>query len=242
MKLDIYGRPFLFKAINRSKSYTTHTGGLLTILGIALLCLISLQIILDFLDTKNPVVSVNRIKMSKAPYLNLSMHKIGAGSTIFNGYKILTTEEIKRYATIRIEMLTTIRDQNGTLVDQVEKLGMISCANITNNDFAKELAEAGFEDESNSVTYSALFLHSALCLDAKPENWYIMGSKSNLPYRRYVIRVYPCSLEDPSQCAGMRELGTTLFGVAPMTKIANYSDKGKPLRTITDADTILYIY
>ena len=238
--LDVFGQPFSFRATKTSKTYSTIIGGVFTLLSVIFLILISLVILHRFLDTTKPVVSVNKIKLLRAPRLDLLKHQVGYGAGFYAMNDFLETSKLDRYLTIKIEMVITREKKGGGLVEEVKPLALVSC-NETSNEHTKELASVGFNETGSTVNFNALFSKTTLCIDFNPEDWFIEGSRFSLPYRRFVAKFYPCSLEDPSQCVGSDELSTVLVGVVPKTKIANYSDKGNPLRHVIDADSILYL-
>ena len=116
---DVFGRTFSLYAMKGKKTFTTATGGLLTLLAIILFSIITYIVLSDYRDTTKPVVSVNKIKM-KAP-LPINFHENGIISAVAAFHlDFLKSEQTKKYFTLRPEIVTTTKDAEGNYVEKVE--------------------------------------------------------------------------------------------------------------------------
>ena len=224
-KLDHFSRNFSFNARRGSKHFKTAIGGFITIKGQLLLFTIALIIFQRYRDTTKPVVSVNKVRLKTAPKLDLLKHNIRLRFAILNASTVLNGEEIYQYFTFRGEFATRTKAQDGTYREEIQPVDVRSCR----------------DNQAPATNSSSLFSNSTICSRPRPEDWYIAGSSSSLPNRRYVIKIYPCSLPDRSQCASLYQLSLTIIGNLPSYKIANYSNKKDPLIPVLDVDNGNYI-
>ena len=239
-QFDFFAKKFSFNSTKNSHTFKTATGGAITLLGVTLILLISLRIFLEFMNSTKPVVSVNRVKLAKPTHLDLFKSDVGGGYIFFSGTKFLTTDESARYVTLVSGIITTTQEADGTIVNKEEFLPMGRCINSA-NPAMKELVNIGFEQTTSTVNYTALFANSIFCgAGVNSETWKVEGSSYNFPFRRYVVKVYPCSLPNPGDCASPQELSSVQIGTIPMIKVANYSDRRSPLEFFMDADGFYY--
>ena len=236
---DTFGQPFTLNTHKTSATYTTIVGGLITLVWISLVSLVTYSIVTSYLDTSNPVVSVNRIRLPRPQLLNLRDESSGWVFLMFDGKKFLTAEEAKRYLTFTGEVKKTTQ-VDGNEVYTSEKFDMKLCHQMQDEE-AKKLFETSLTDIESKVDYKALFLNSMLCGDVSRGQDVIQGSKFNLPFQRSHIDIYPCSLPNPAQCASPEELSTLQIGFVQVVKVAKYKEKGEPLEQAIDPDTIFYV-
>ena len=244
--LDVFARSFSFRATKKSNSFTTVIGGLCTLFTGIMVLLIGLNISSNFIDTKNPVVSVNKIKLRKAPRLNLLKNHTRMAFIVLNATDVLKSWQIEQYFTFECQIITTTtRDSDGRLVDEVKPVRMVDCGSTRNYTKSKREQEEALKnskkEESDGGGGSQLFFNTTICPDFEEEDWHIMGSPSNLPYRRIVFKIYPCSLPDRSQCANLLQLSLTIIGNIPTIKVANYNSKNEPLQFFVDGDSGSYV-
>ena len=225
-KLDVFARTYKFKATRGSKTYTTMIGGLATLLGLAVVSVLSFRSFLDCRKTTKPVVSVNRIRMKQPLRLNLSKHEIGLNFAVLNASQVLSIEQMKQYFTFVGEFQTREKNKEGLVVEKVEKVDIFRCKHTVG-------AKIGPQTE--------WLLDFAVCPDFDPERFFVEGGSQMLPFRRFVAKIYPCSLQNRSKCASWTQLALTIIGTVPIIKVANYSRKKDPLELFIDVDNGKYI-
>ena len=82
---DVFGHPFSFNAYKDSSTFTTAARGLVTIIWLVLVSAVSLVIISEYMDTSKPVLSFNRIRMPRPPYIYLPDHSLWVAYMFFDG-------------------------------------------------------------------------------------------------------------------------------------------------------------
>ena len=197
--------------------------------------MVSYLILAEYLDTTKPVVSVNRVRQERPPLLNFTEHKAGTFFMFFDGKKILTVEESKRFVTF-LTKATRTSIKAGVKVDEVFQNPMVPCGQLSG-----EISQGLLSDGLATVDNPEQVLDSILCGDLDPHLSYTEGTKFKLPFMRTKARIYPCSLPDMTQCASPQELSQLQIWVIYLTKIAKYKEKKEPFQTATDADTTFYI-
>ena len=237
--LDIFGRTFSLKTDKGSRSYKTTIGGLFTIFAFLIFAFITYRATSNYRDTTKPVVSVNKIKLDRPPRLDLFANKVISLLGAFDA-KFLTKEELKKYLTYRIEMVTTTKDSKGNYVDKAQLFEGDIVENVKNQK-VKELARDVISNNNVEIDYFEGFSDVGILANINPEEFWITGSKFKLPYRRFRMKLYPCSLLDPSDCVPIEALSRTQFGNTLYLQIGNFSSKRNPVLTFSDVDNVLYL-
>ena len=235
--LDYFAPKFSLNTKKESKNYNTVLGGLLTILAVILFSAIAYVVGSDYLDTTKPVVSVNRIKMKAPERVDLFRNEVMGSFTIFTT-RFFTKEETRRFMTTRVEIVTTDVDSNGNRVEKAQSYDSDILDRLKNPELVR-IGTRGLIEASDEIDFYKRFGGVFIVPDITPSDFWIAGSKFNLPYRRLRIKVFPCSLPNPSDCASITELADAQFGNLVLSKVANYSDKANPKRFFADADTVI---
>ena len=209
----------------------------MSIFAFALYSLITYIVVSDFRDKTKPVVSVNRVKL-KAP-LGINFYDHGVFSSI-GGIHIdfLVPEQLKKYITIRGQMVTTTKDNQGNYVDKIEAIEHALVDDLKSEEM-KKLAIQGLTQIPGDLDYYVLFKDKSIFLDLKYKDMYVTGSKFSLPFRRLRYKIYPCSLPNPTDCASFKDLSEFIFPNIGMVRVANYSKKIKPLVNVGDVETMI---
>ena len=236
-KLDVFGRKFKLNLQKKQPSYKTVIGGCSTVIGSIITLLTSASFIQKLLDYSSPVVSVNIIKQEKPPKLDLNKLDSGQTFIVFDGTDWVDFNNSKKFLTMRsfMESSNITDNTNNQQVSNITKIETPRCEEAT-QEATRRLYNVGVEKTATTVNYRAVFGASAMCPDYKPDVWWIQGSKYKSPFRRSLIKVYPCSLPDPSQCATPEMLMNSLLITVLLTTTATYSNKNKPLNPKVDSD------
>ena len=237
--LDIFGRTFSLDTKKGSGSYTTVIGGLLSIMAFIILSIITLVITVNYKDTTKPVVSAHRVKLERPQKIDLFTNKIISLFGLLD-VKFLTKEELRSYVTYRIEMVTTKMDEKGNLVDEVQQFEAEIVEKLKNQKM-KELATEVIVNNNIDLDFFASFANVGFIADVNPEEFHINGNKLKLPYRRFRMRFFPCSLPNPSDCVPVQNLAQSQFGNTIYSKVGNYSDKKNPVLPFSDIDNVIYL-
>ena len=231
---DLFGQPFAFNAYKDSGTFTTVLGGLITIIWIISISFVSFVIISSYMDTTKPVVSVNRIRLTKPIPIDLLENKVGLLMNVFDGKKVVSAEESKRFVTFAGRHIKTYKRGNETVEESVYK-DSFPCSESNQ----LELKEIGLNQANqieSSINLTEVFYHSMICLRFIEGQERIEGDKSNLPFARNTVDIFPCSLPDQTQCASFQELYEMSIGFTMLIKVAKFRKKKDPLEPYVDVD------
>ena len=233
---DFFGNPFILNSKKRSKTYTTVIGGLLSIFTFVIISIITYIVVSDYRDTKKPVVSVNKVRLKAPLSINLFDHEV---FSMFGAVhrEFLSFEKSKKYLTIWVEIVTTTQDAQGNFVDKIELFDHNIIENLKSEGM-KKLATNGLKNIAGNFDYFNLFKNNAVFPDLTQKDFYIKGSRDNLPYRRRRYKLYPCSLPNPADCASFNDLAEFQLGNTGLYKVANYSKKKDPLGYAGDSEDV----
>ena len=228
-KMDVFGSTFNFEAQKGSTTYKSSAGGCLTILGTIIVLLMTYSFMQDWIDTSSPVVSVNIIQNKRPPRLNLSEFDIGQTFILFDGSDFVRYNNTKKYFTLRAEMKTSTisKTSERELDSSSEKIDTLRCEDAT-EPIIKRLYNVGMDDTTTTINYREIFADKSQCPHTKEEQWWVEGSNFELPFRRNVVKLYPCSLPDPTQCASIDSLSNALLVPVILIKTASYNKKKSP--------------
>ena len=236
--LDVFGQQFTFNAYKDSGTYNTVLGGIITIIWMVFVSVVSIVIIREYLDTTKPVVSVNRIRLSKPLTINYEEYRTGLGNLLFDGKRFLTIEESKKYVTFGGRYLKRYQ-QGDQVVEETTQRKSFDCFKDDSGEFLEPLANQ-INQIKSKINLTVIFSKSMICVNLTKDQYTVEGNKSNLPFIWNTIDIYPCSLPDPTQCATPEELSTVQIGFIKLVKVANYSNKKSPLVPALDSDSFLY--
>ena len=237
---DVFGQPFAFNAHKSSATFTTVIGGILTIFWIVLVSLVAYRIFGSYLDTTKPVVSVNRIRLERPPYLNYSEGQMGTVYMFFDGQKLLTTEEAKRFVTVRGKYINMYQE-GGKIIEKEYPYTILDCSQMS-VDWGNNLSDQSFSEvEFGGIDYETLFNNALLCGDLPGHLAYTEGSRFSLPYGRTFVTTYPCSLPDRTKCASVQELSAFQIIFLSVVRVGEFKNKSEPLSFFFDTDVSLYI-
>ena len=236
--LDLFGPKFTFNAEKGSQKYKTPFGGLLSLIAIFLFSMLSVSVMLKCKDTTKPIISVNTIKLKKAPHINLNEHQIGMMLMISLGTRLMKAEEISRFFTIKAEIKQTLpMDKTRMIKSSGVRLPVGSCA-AYHSDVKKNLEEYAMKHPDTFLKDSLeRAFKNAVYPDLRSPSAYLEGGKGSMASTRLEVKFYPCSLPHPKKCASHKELMRVLVFSFPLIKIANLSKKANPLSNFLDFHT-----
>ena len=236
---DVFGQKFGFNAYKDSGTFTTVVGGLITLLWIGLISVVSFLIISNYIDTTKPVISVNRIRLPKPMRINFEESQVALALITFDGKQFLTAHESRRYVTFAGKFIKTYKRGNETAEESTFRASF-PCAETPEIDKMNQILALVDQVESK-IDLGKMFLKSTICVVLEEPHEYVEGDKSNLPFIRNTIDIFPCSLPDPTQCASLEELCTLQILFAKGGMIPKYKQKKDPLVPTIDFDDAFYI-
>ena len=258
-KLDIFGSKFnYYIKPSKQKRLKTAFGGFQTFIFL-LTTILALTIFgRKLADKKRPEVSVNtNVAIRDHPY-DLYHNNFYVNFGMFDGAIFPKTEQTRKYFTIRGQRETTYiqthpseppettktpkRAQNGQKPKKVknrdssekrtliEPFDVIKCENLSNN--YTDITSEAYAQDKGEYYRGSVFCGNLIFV----KHWWLQGSKDELPYTRIRYKVYPCTLEDPGDCAGAQDLAASQLLIPVYTFSANFSNWTTPQTSGLDAD------
>ena len=232
-KIDLLGTRLNFyigeKKLRKLKSVF---GGILSLFFILFMITAIYVFGRKWLKKNHPVVSVNSFYSKRDHYYDLYQSNIFLAFGMFDGVKFPKTEQTKRFFTLKAQYETVILDATITAERRttIQPFPVVKCEHQNNN-------YTDFVSKTFSQDAATFYRGSIFCTDTLADtNWKIRGSTFELPFSMIRVRVYPCSLEDPSECASPTELANSLFAIPIASKSADFRNFSHPLKDGIDTD------
>ena len=230
---DLFGTPFRFFAGSKGATiFTTAVGGLSTTLCLTICC-VSLYIFgKKYLDRTKAIVSVNTKTQSRDHYYNTYDNDVYFLFGMFDGQNFPKTEETPKFMTIKGQRETTFLDQKDIQIKRKieDPFEMVKCEHLSHN--VKDLTAQAYSEDSARFYRGAIFCGDILW----KTNWWLQGSPLELPYTMIRYRLYPCSLENPADCASVNELAAASLVIPVFLKSVDYSNFSNPLKNGVNTD------
>ena len=236
--VNIFQSRFRFNFRTKTTTFTTKVGGLLVLITLILMTFCSIFFVLNFLETGKPVVSTKKEGLEGSRNISIFESQVSLGFLLLDGsrgLRIIPTAEIPRYVTfvarineIRNLSQTTTSSSSSTsnglngLQTESTPLRVVPYSEI-------ELLPSYFFDYMKEEEATQQSLDYFLLLDYKLEDMYLSGDRSNLPYRKLELLVFPCSLPDASKCASAAEIGAMQVYLPRRTASVDFSNKKSPV-------------
>ena len=235
-KYDLFGSPFrFFIHSKKSKTFKTAVGGLSTTAYIVFCSLALFIFVRKFLDRSKATVSVNTTIQARDHYYDTYFNDVFLLLGMFDGQNFPKTEETLKFMTIHAQRETTFLDQQDIQIKRkIEApFPMVKCEHLNHN-------WTDLTTEAYSLDSGSFYRGSIFCGDIIGNtNWWLQGSPLELPYTMIRYRLYPCSLDDPADCASVNELAAASVVVPLFLKSVDYSNYSSPLKNGVDSDVTL---
>ena len=233
-KMDILGPKFSFY-IGQSKLKTLKSvfGGILSLFFILFMITATYVFGKKWIEKSHPTVSVNSFYSKRDHNYNLYSNNTFVAFGMFDGVKFPKTEQTGRYFTIKAQFETTYMQESPISPERrtsIHPIPVVKCEHLNNN-------HTDFASKAFSIDQGEFYRGSVFCTDRLGDtNWKIRGAPFELPYSMIRIRVYPCSLDNPQDCASPTELAKTLFLIPIYSKSVDFGNFTDPLRVGIDTD------
>ena len=188
-----------------------------------------------FLDRSQATVSVNNKIQGRYHYYNTYDNNVFLMFGLFDGERFPKTEEIPTFMSVHAQRETTYLDQQDIQVKKMveDPFPIVKCEHLNHN--ITDLTTEAFSMDS-----ARFYREGILCGDVRGKtNWWLQGSPLDLPYTMIRYRIYPCSLENASDCASVTELAASSIIVPLFLKSVDYSNYSNPLTNGVDSDVTL---
>ena len=222
LNLDIMGDKFRLNFPTSTKRFQTRLGGCITLLT-GLITLAMLTIVTSrYFDTSSPIVTTSR-ELSTTPLtFNLYGKDLLTPLTVSMGNQFVD-KDMSKFITVKAQIIKTRYNwESGSVeTDLSKKFDFVPCSQIedkSTQDYIKKI----LPDVLASI---------ALCPNFKQvDNQVILSDDTNNQESSYlVIKVYPCSLPDSSQCASLGQIHGSHVNYGEQSNLISPSNYHKPI-------------
>ena len=226
-RLDFLGGRFTFNLPSSpSGAHQTALGGYITLTLSFLILVVFIPIFSQFVNTKSPKVTTSTEISPKNPVtFNLNKEELFIPLSVNNAFRFI--KDYQRFASIKLRIIKTAYDASREfLVDTLlYEFDYVLC---------ESLDHPGMNEMMETVKRAAPGARDAsLCPDyrGKESEVFISENERTLVVRKAEIALYPCSLEDSTQCAKPSEMAgfTLTYGVKK--KLLRSEDYKNPVAT-----------
>jgi hypothetical protein len=239
-KLD-YLAPNVSLNVGGASGFKTVLGAIFTILATLTFGMISFIILQTYLRTDNPGVSEELSSAELYPKIDFLHYRLlPIIYPYLDDITPIKSVEVSKYATFVASKTryNTTTDDNGSQEAKVERFIMYfkPCG---------ELLEAGkkrmYTPGPEAGYVNELTKDYGMCVDYHETETYIQGRITDDIYEEISVEVYPCSMNDQSQCASESDISRMSFIYAMGSVNTDLANKQNPFRPKMDADDYYYI-
>ena len=222
-RIDYLGEEFQFRFDTPTGGFQTTLGGYITLLLIFISLTLFFPVFNQFLDTSSPTVATSKQITSKINSVNL--YEDDLSIPIILGNHLSFIYEFERYATIKLRIYSQKYNANKSAYDfEVHhEFDYVHCENLNTS----KMVDGLFNLSTGIPGLQSL----VLCPDfkGKEKEFRIFDDFNTFTSRRADIYIYPCSLEDSSECATENELSGLTAWYLDQRKLLKSEDYKKPL-------------
>jgi len=216
-----------FKGQDRHK---TCIGGCFTILTLVITYSILYKMIGDYFKTTDPDVRQNIEISSTYPNMDLYAQNLGYMFSLDDYSYSVDVDELEKYVTIVGRVLYVVSDPKKDNGKDYRESYIIFEPCKNKNDTLNQF----FVKEAENYTRDF-----GLCMKLDNTSDYNIISKvSELPYKYIEINVYPCTLEDTTECVAEKSFESLSLILGQVTKNFDPSNKTNPVTSSSNLDTI----
>ena len=220
--LDVMGSKFQINYPTRSGTFQTNTGALLSILVGVLVSIAFYTFLRRFMDTSSPKVSSSLEYNPDNYQFNLYDQKIFKTFSIKVGDRLLHPSELKRYVTIKayVDKFYWENETERFKSEVDQEYDYIPCDQIKDRRVAEFL-------DSYFIKQKGV-LSRTMCpdLQGRTDQYYAQGDHYKFKFSVVKVYIFPCSLQDPRQCASKSELNRAqLLTTNTKKSLASWSKK-----------------
>ena len=210
---------------------------ILSVLGLIAITVISFEFIRNSLDTTNPSINIEFKTLSKYPKVDLQ--KEGFYFALIPITHIFNPERVKgsRF-TLEAVVWNKNHNRDDPNLNTAIKVNQIQLKTVPCRDVIDKVKYLSQSETMNS------FLDIAYCFvppDNLASSYFAQGQPLESFDAAVSIRIYPCSLDDPTQCASSREINQENFMLVHPSPDIDYSKGDDFLKWIALGDTSLEI-
>ena len=233
-RLDILGKRFDLRFETRSGSFQTTTGGYVTLMTGMISLGTFIVILAQYLKKVTPVVTTSTTFSPTNVMINLYEEDIWTPNGFGSGPIIHRSWTHSKYVTLVYEIKKRSYNEKTKKLETkvLKKIPFVACRDIQDEKAKKYLKDTnslpGFIDVINCPN-----------LDDPEVRQQLVISKDNQDFSEidYSIKIYPCSLEDPSKCANQFQMIALRSDFMKISRVIEASDYANPVRSILDRNS-----
>ena len=218
--------------VNGKSSVKTLPGALLSLGYASLFIYATVLQFIEYFDTTQPLITESTKTEGKYERINLKDRKHIPIVIIMDSTESpVKFEDTKKYATVKYQRFAYSFEADG----ETTKLEILDYPAVR----CQELIDSGNFDPNyynNLGGYTDLINDSAICFDTVGKDTSIFGAYSDFPSEFMVLNIYPCSLDDLSQCKSKKEVSLSYTQILKLEPEINYGKKENPIGYIVNAD------
>ena len=232
--IDILASDFSFRFNSKSGKFQTSIGGYLTLMmGIISLGTLTTAL-MQYFQERDPVVSVSSEAGATFNEFNLYHESLWTPASISSGLSFPRTDVVGRFITM-VWLVEESRFNSSTQKIQkrlVRKINSIPCKEVTDPLMRKQI--------NDSVSLPG-FDEIILCPDLKVsdgsiDDFKVMEDSEMQISRTISMKLYPCSLENPAECAQGCQLLGMGTNFAKISRLMKSDDFENPIKIFINRD------
>ena len=224
--LDMLGQSFSLRFDSSTGKFQTGIGGCVTLILVFITVFVFIAVMSQYFDKSSPVVTTSKEYFSEIKKINLYKEDLYIPIVVQFANRF-AFKDVFRFLTLKAS-IRKLSFNHTTEVFDVEIEQQVDYV------FCSELEDPKVDEVIKLTTDLELFQRVALCPDFRTltTEIEIYGTMADFSYKRISIDVYPCSLEDPSQCASPQELKYITVYFAKALKLMISSNYQNPIKRV----------
>lgn len=228
--LDIYGQNYTFKH-EKNEKYSTTLGGMLSIISIAIIALTTITFLSGYIDTSKPEISLSTKIEERPPKRDLYKLKFTFAVGMFlEPSDLIPVSEVEKYITplgFVLELNTEEVANAQIKFNSVELIKFKPCTDLEDKTLSNLLINA---EDPQIKAFAGKYL---MCPEiTKPEEFFVLSNPFSPPHRIIRMAMFPCTLENPSECADASTLTRVNLNFGFVQTSFVPSKKGDPLKQV----------
>jgi serine/threonine protein kinase len=226
--LDFFARNIELK-INGSSGHKTLVGAVFVVLFVITLAIWALTIILTFFSTESPIILSESFQAPNSQPTDLRASMAPAVLAYSNATERVPANLIAKYFTLQ-----AVKSKWSRTGIEEQSFGVVPCAELTGAEKSPYdyILHNGYLKES--------FDSFALCVRTNPD-FFVQGDVAEETFHTIAIKVLPCSLPNPLDCATDAEVRlASLRLVEPRVEI-EYSNLNQPFHFRASSDELYQV-
>lgn len=238
-KADSFGEAFAFNVSKGVSRFQTNCGAVITFICFAITFLALYIFTAEYLETEKPKVTISSETSNIYPKINLIKNEFMPILVFVNNNQLVPASMMAKFATIVMTKVTYEADPANPTKGKITPYGNINFVDCRSSKIEKGVIDRAVKESGTQIFYDFGF---TLCPETMKDDkfWEVEGAGTNLPYAHILLRFYPCSLPDSTQCATLPELLTMETRFSTLSRTYKLSEKENPIKTLYFGDRLIF--